>query len=242
MAEWLVIVLKAPFASFADSPGNAARPSAAMPTRSALIGLAGAVLGIERTDSRGQAALAGALVTATALHEPGQPLADFHTFQTLHRSAGGARTRADALANRDYLETAITRRGYRTDALWQAAYRLSERPDIFTLTDLAEAFRHPRFAPYVGRRSCPPAHPFNPLILDHEDVRDAFAEHGQRTGVLKARQAREFSLEDRGDAPGANWTSQHLRRDDPRDRSIRWTFGERNEWRLGQKDRPEERT
>lgn len=242
MAEWLVIVLKAPFASFADSPGNAMRPSSDMPTRSALIGLAGAVLGVERTDGEGQAALAAALVTAAALHEAGEPLADFHTFQSLNQSARGARTRADALARRDHLETAITRRGYRTDGLWQAAYRLSEKPGVLTLPNLAEAFRRPHFAPYVGRRSCPPAHPFNPLILDQEDVRDAFSDHAERTPLVARRRALEFSLEARDDAPGANRVSRHLRRDDPRDRSIRWTFGERDEWRLGWKDNPEERT
>lgn len=242
MAKWLVIVLKAPFASFGDSPGNAARHSTDMPTRSALIGLAGAVLGVERTDDEGQTALATALVTAAALHEPGEPLADFHTFQSLSQSARGARTRAHALEDRDHLVTSITRRGYRTDGLWQAAYRLSVMPGRLTLEELAKAFRRPLFAPYVGRRSCPPAHPFNPLILDREDVRDAFADHAERTPFLVKRMAREFSLEERGDAPGANRASRHLRRDDPRDRSIRWTFGEREEWRLPQEHNPEERT
>lgn len=233
MVDWLVVILSAPLASFADSPGNAARRSGTMPTRSALIGLAGAALGVERTDAAGQAALARALVTAAALHEPGHPLEDFHTFQSLHQSGKGARSRAEALANTHHLKTSITRRDYRADALWQAAYRLSDAPGRLTLDELAKAFRNPVFAPYIGRRSCALAHPLNPVIVSHDDVRDAFAAHAERTPRLEGRWAREYSLEDRIDAPGVNRASHHLRRDDPRDRSIRWTFGERDEWRVG---------
>lgn len=242
MVDWLVVILSAPLASFADSPGNAARRSVTMPTRSALVGLAGAVLGVERIDAAGQAALARALVTAAALHEPGHPLEDFHTFQSLHQAGKGARTRAEALANTRHLETSITRRDYRADALWQAAYRLSDAPGDLTLNALAEAFRRPVFAPYIGRRSCPLAHPFNPVIVSHDDVRDAFAAHADRTPRLNGRKAREFSLEDRIDALGVNRASHHRRRDDPRDRSIRWTFGERDEWRIGPIIRGENRT
>lgn len=235
MSDWLVVILSAPLASFADSPGNAVRRSGDMPTRSALIGLAGAVLGVERADAAGQAALARALVTAAALHDPGHPLEDFHTFQSLHQAAKGARTRAEALAKAHHLETSITLRNYRSDALWQAAYRLSDAPGTLTLDGLAQAFRRPVFAPYIGRRSCPVAHPFNPVIVRHNDVRDAFADHADRTPTPRynGRRAHEYSLEDRVDAPGANQASHRLRRDDPRDRAIRWTFGERDEWRLG---------
>ncbi|HHZ10492.1 MAG TPA: CRISPR-associated protein Cas5, partial [Rhizobiales bacterium] len=42
MARWLVIVLRAPLASFADAPGNTIRKTGDMPTRSALLGLAAA--------------------------------------------------------------------------------------------------------------------------------------------------------------------------------------------------------
>ena len=233
MTEWLVVCLRGPFASFAESPGNTTRKSGDMPSRSALIGLAAAALGITREDKQRQAELTEALVTASALIEPGAILTDFHTFQSLHESAKGAATRADALARKDYLETAITRRDYRTDALWQAAYRLSEAPRSITLASLAEAFRRPHFALSIGRRSCPPSHPLNPRICEATDVRDAFAAHAAETGCLHGSVPRLFSLERRSDAAGATAVSQHVRRDDPRDRSIRWTFAERREWRVG---------
>lgn len=236
MTAWLVILLRGPFASFADAPGNAARKTGDMPTRSALLGLAAAALGIHREDAAGQKSLGESLVTAAALIEPGSILADFHTYQSLHQSAKGAATRADALSLKEHVVTSITRRDYRTDAEWQAAYRLSGRGGGLSLAALADAFRRPHFALYVGRRSCPPSHPLNPRIHEVEDVREAFAAHARETHALGGRPPRIISLEDRQDARGANTFSQHVRRDDPVDRSIRWNFADRIEWRLAQAD------
>ena len=64
-------------------------------------------------------------------------------------------------------------------------------------------------------------------------MREAFAAHAAETTCIASSMPRLFSLEVRADAAGANAASQHLRRDDPRDRSIRWTFAERKEWRVG---------
>ena len=54
MSGCLVVVLAAPLASFGENAGNVRRGTADRPTRSALIGLAGAALGVERADSTGQ--------------------------------------------------------------------------------------------------------------------------------------------------------------------------------------------
>jgi CRISPR system Cascade subunit CasD len=243
MAEWLIIHLRGPFASFAESPGNTTRKTGDMPSRSALIGLAAAALGIERSDQVRQTQLADALVTASALLSSGDILSDFHTFQSLNDAAKGASSRVNALARKEYLETGITRRDYRTDASWQAAYRLSSTAGIVALTELKKAFQQPQFALYLGRRSCPPSHPLNPKLYEAEDVRDAFVAYAEETGLAVEFVPCVFSLEDHSDADGSQITSQHLRRDDPRDRSIRWTFAERIEWRigpthLGKKQRP----
>jgi CRISPR system Cascade subunit CasD len=232
MAQWLVIALQAPFASFADAPGNAERKTTDMPSRSALIGLAGAALGVRRDDRAGQSALSRALVTAAAQMSAGEILSDFHTFQSLNQAAKGARTRADALTKTARIETSVTRREYRMDGLWQAAYRLTETPGALTLDALAQAFRQPYFTLCVGRRACPPSHPLNPLTFEAADVRAAFAGHAAQTAVLRNRAPLVLSLEDPGDAPGAPVLAQHARRDDPLDRVNGWTFGERREWRI----------
>lgn len=232
MARWLVIVLRAPFASFADAPGNTIRKTGDMPTRSALLGLAAAALGIRRDDAAGQEQLSAALSTASALLEPGAILTDFHTFASLHQSAKGAATRAEALRKKEHVVTSITRRDYRTDALWQGAYRSGEEPGSPGLADLAAAFGRPAFFLSIGRRSCAPSHPLNPRVIDAADVRDAFAEHRGSMPAFAGCRPRLYSLEEPDHAPGANGFTQHRRRDQPRDRSNRWTFSDRPEWRL----------
>lgn len=234
MPQWLVILLRAPLASFADAPGNTTRKTGDMPTRSALIGLAAAALGIRREDQAGQDELGAALVTAAAQIRAGTLLSDFHTFQSLHQSAKGAATRAEALRRKQYVETAITRRDYRTDGLWQGAYRLRDGATGVKLDALREAFLAPHFFLSLGRRSCALSHPLDPRIIAAEDVRGAFATHLATSPRDRLRNLRveAYSLEILADAPGANRHSEHRRRDDPRDRSIRWNFAERWEWRL----------
>jgi CRISPR system Cascade subunit CasD len=228
MREWLVICLKAPLASFGENAGNAERGSADLPTRSALIGLAAAALGVEREDADGQRRLSHGLVTASALYDRGHPLADFHSFQSLHQSGKGAATRREALKMEAYLETSISRRHYRADGLWQGAYRLADSADpILTLETLRKAFEEPRFTLYLGRKSCSLSHPLAPRLTMADCVTTAF--HAQFKAVARtiARPQTRLSLVSVENPPRL-----HLRNDDPRDRSKRWTFGNRQEWRF----------
>ncbi|WP_170975796.1 type I-E CRISPR-associated protein Cas5/CasD [Rhizobium sp. FY34] len=236
MQDWLVICLRAPLGSFGENAGNAERDSADLPTRSALIGLAAAALGIEREDVQGQALLARGLVTAAGLYERGNPLADFHTFQTLHQAGKGAATRAEALAKTAHLETSISRRHYRADGLWQGAYRLSGRAeDGLALETLRKAFETPRFVLYLGRKSCPLSHPLVPRIVPAQTVVTAFRtqfEAVSRTIAREGTRLQVVSVEEAGDGPASNRLRRHTRHDDPRDRSTRWTFADRPEWRF----------
>ncbi|CAN0539557.1 unnamed protein product, partial [Scytosiphon promiscuus] len=110
MTEWLVVTLAGSMASFGEEAGNAQRSTADRPSRSALIGLAGAALGILRDDTEGQRRLARAFRIATWTLQPGTLLSDFHTYQSLPSSAGRPSTRAEALKRRSDLATSITRR------------------------------------------------------------------------------------------------------------------------------------
>lgn len=236
MQEWLVICLRAPLGSFGENAGNAERDTADLPTRSALIGLAAAALGIEREDMQGQARLAQGLVTAGGLYDRGTPLADFHTFQSLHQAGKGAATRAEALAKTAHLETSISRRHYRADGLWQGAYRLSEQADeSLTLEALRQAFETPRFVLYLGRKSCPLSHPLVPRIVTAQTLVEAFKAQFETVSQTLGRRGTGLqlvSVERRDDGPASNRQRVHTRHDDPRDRSKRWTFGDRPEWRF----------
>ncbi|MGO9420805.1 type I-E CRISPR-associated protein Cas5/CasD [Roseiarcus sp.] len=233
MTGWLVIVLAAPLASFGEDPGNARRGTADRPTRSALIGLAGAALGVERADSAGQKALARAFLTATRTLRPGQPLTDFHTFQSLPAGKGPAATRAHALAFSGDLETSITRRDYRADGLWQAAYCVTLDATV-SLEALRDALLRPRFMLWAGRKSCPLAHPLAPLLIGSDDIESAFAEHARFVdandgAALLGGGRSALAVDDRlGPLAGNRPARLHRRNDDPGDR-MRWHFSSRAE-------------
>lgn len=59
----------------------------------------------------------------------------------------------------------ITTREYRCDALFHIAVQETEGAPI-VLEKLAAALEEPVFPLYLGRKSCPPALPLAPLILD----------------------------------------------------------------------------
>ena len=231
MSGCLVVVLAAPLASFGENPGNVRRGTADRPTRSALIGLAGAALGVERADSAGQRALSDSFLTATRTLRPGVPLTDFHTFQSLPTGKAAA-TRAEALSFRDDLGTSITRRDYRADGLWQAAY--CPRPNgTVSLEALRDAFLRPRFMLWAGRKSCPLAHPLAPVLIESDDLETAFVGHARWVDVKDKRpfiggSPSVLAVDDRLPATGNLPARLHRRNDDPGDRQL-WHFGRRAE-------------
>lgn len=241
-AAWLVVTLRAPLASFGERAGNAERSSAERPTRSALLGLAGAALGLRRDDREGQDALRRSFRVASRTVLPGALLNDFHTFQSLP-SASRPRpaTRAEALSRRGDLATSITRREYRSDVWFEAAFAANEG-SRWSLKELQAAFRLPRFILFLGRKSCPLACPLEPFIdeagdgllavferrlgknIDYETEKDFRARWRRRVPQSVAAE-REDDL-----GPPANIRPRLRRRvDEPGDR-MGWQFFFRDEF------------
>jgi CRISPR system Cascade subunit CasD len=163
MAEFLVLTLAAPMASFGELAGHDRRGTRDWPLRSAVIGLLGAALGIDRNDDVGQQAL-GQYGIAVAVHASGRPLRDWHTVQTVGRTLKRPRSRADALSRAGgALNTTITTRDYRTTVLHRAAIWNGD------LAELAAAVTRPYFALWLGRKACPLAAPLDPQIVHASD-------------------------------------------------------------------------
>lgn len=240
MTAFLLITLAAPLASFGEQAGNARRSSAERPTKSALIGLLGAALGVERADEAGQRALASGYKIATRSWRFGTILQDFHTYQSLPRPHSAA-TRADALAQKDLLETSITVREYRQDVFHEAAY-VAEAGARWSLEELAKALRRPRFTLSLGRKSCPLAWPLIPKIETADHVGQAFDAYARQRAEMAAdggpdlerllrRRASPSSLavEERDWLTPRNAVERtHRRFDQPADR-VRWHFEPRYE-------------
>ncbi len=164
----LAFVLDAPLQSWGVDSRYQQRDTAAFPTKSAIIGLLAAALGIDKhaPDERERLAPYTALnltVVRAALDQsrPGGRLSDFHTIgggydaaipwqkQSIPRKAGGGP-----------FSTVITRRTYLTDSAFIA---ILEGPRS-VLEAAAAAILDPVWGIWLGRKSCIPARPLAPTI------------------------------------------------------------------------------
>ena len=167
MKEYLLFQLYAPLASWGDEAIGEIRHSASLPTRSALLGLLAAALGIRREQEdmlnlfNQHYHLA---VHAMALRE--RWLRDFHTVSAPRENKKMPYyTRKDELELApDEINTLISQREYRTDGYWHIAVSITEGAP-YTLNALRDALLHPHFPLYIGRKSCPLALPLAPRLI-----------------------------------------------------------------------------
>lgn len=155
MPRYLILRLDGPMQAWGTHTFEDFRPSNLFPTRSGLLGLLGACLGIDRRDRAGLELLAASVeFTVRADAEKPIKLSDFHTVL--------AARKVDGSANKNPV---VSRREYLFDAAFTVA--IGAKPDAhFTLETIAEALRRPCFTPVLGRRSCPIARP----LLEGEPV------------------------------------------------------------------------
>ncbi|WP_018719691.1 type I-E CRISPR-associated protein Cas5/CasD [Arhodomonas aquaeolei] len=174
--EYLVFQLYGPLASWGEPATGEVRRSSGHPGRSAIIGLLAAALGITRDDESQLAALRDGVIVAVKQLSPGVMIQDYHTAQVPGQDRKAWRmTRRDELSARsDRLHTILSTREYRCDGYWQVAVRTAAGCP-WTLEAMVNALRRPRFPLYLGRKSCPPAAPLAPRVVEAGGVRGAFA-------------------------------------------------------------------
>lgn len=171
MADYLVFRLYGPLASWGEIAVGESRHSAVNPSRSALLGLLGAALGIERTDDDGQAALTAGYQFGVKLVSAGSPMRDYHTVQAPPQQAKVQyRTRRQELIDESRVGTLLSSREYRCDSIAVVAV-LAREGAPRTLDELADALRRPVFPLYLGRKSCPLALPLGPQLVQAETLR-----------------------------------------------------------------------
>lgn len=160
MPRYLILRLDGPMQAWGTHTFEDFRPSNLYPTRSGLLGLLAACLGIERSDHGGQAALAASVEFSVRVDtvvvrfdrtqpvtKPGVKLPDFHTVMDARK--------VDGKANKFPV---VSRREYLYDAAFTVA--VGARPDApFALDAIADALRRPLYTPTLGRRACPPTRP-----------------------------------------------------------------------------------
>lgn len=233
MREHLVFTLAASLASHGDLAGHQRRGGAAWPGRSAILGLVGAALGLERADADAQRALNDGYGVAVLVRKPGDILRDYHTTQTVP-SAKVKRpsTRADALArgrSASGLNTVISIREYRADVAYEVCLYARDTAR-WSLDEIREALLRPRFVLYLGRKSCPLATPMSPRPVTASDARAALLAKTNRPSpseaILGCHRAETLIVEPDGLAGVPPEARRERRWDVPLDRQG-WHFAAR---------------
>lgn len=157
----LVLRLVGPMQAYGAASVAVHRPTEDAPTKSAVLGLLGAALGIDRADTAALVALDQSFSLVVRVDARGTALTDYHTAMDVP-SMDGASVRKYAT---------ITRRTYLCDAAFTVLLVQSREE---TLAQWHRALRYPRYAPVLGRRACPPAVPLverAPTVVQGADWR-----------------------------------------------------------------------
>lgn len=158
----LIFRLEGVLQSWDDNSKFDYRKTGMFPTKSAVIGLLGCALGLERKDVQ-----LGAICEAVSMivrgDRPGELLVDFHTItgSPLMSASGGTRAGGN---------TIISHRSYLQDASFLVG--LSGPREL--LEKLSNALMHPKWTVYLGRKSCVPSVPvIGTLTEEYDSLLDA---------------------------------------------------------------------
>ncbi len=172
--DYLVFRIAAPMGAFGDIAVGERRATWDVPSKSGVLGLVAAALGIERIETAKHQALDTSLGFAVRQDQAGRPLRDYHTAQAPKaRKDKRWRTRREEL-DADDLNTVLSERIYRVEAaatvvLWVNGERGP------TLASLEAGLKRPKFTLYVGRKACPLGWPPRPRVIAAPSVNAALA-------------------------------------------------------------------
>lgn len=170
--DYLTFRLYGPMASWGQPAVGGDRPTGPVPTRSGLLGLLAAALGIKRDNERELADLRTSVNFGIKQTVPGSLIRDYHTTQvpSVNRKFT-YRSRKSELSE-DKVNTILSGRDYRCDGLWVVAVTLSDKA-VYSLEQLKDALVKPVFLLYLGRKSCPLSLPLMPRVVTAENLKVA---------------------------------------------------------------------
>lgn len=258
MDDYLLFRLYGPLASWGDTAVGEYRPSYHHPSRSAVLGMLAAALGICRDEEERLLALDRDYRIAVRVERGGELLRDYHTVQSPPEAAIQGlwvKSRRDeikaleaywAKRGKPPQASPVSQRDYRTDAAYSIAVQAARPEAHRDLAPLAQALRRPGFPLYLGRKSCPPALPLDARVVQAHGLRDAFEHYpsclaqlgvlladsdymAYHTGRMLAAQSTAYYWEEGFDCTGLEAQMIYPRRDRLRSRR-RWQFDTRDEY------------
>lgn len=195
MKPYLIFQLYGAMVSWGDIAVGDIRPSYRQPSKSAVVGLLAAALGIKRDETLKQRELFK-LVLSMRVDSFGTTIEDYHTVQTpseqaiKHDRTKEYWTRADEIAaiewrviqSQSNAGAIQSRRTYHCDALYTIAISESDAElvnwsvvdgKIEELEQVISFLNSPHYTLYLGRKSCPLALPLQAQIQQAADFRQA---------------------------------------------------------------------
>lgn len=206
MPEFLILKCQGSMQAWGAHTYEDYRPSLIFPTRSSIVGLLGACLGIVReqpeqlkllSDSFELTVLAHRLRHVEHRHffkEERKPrnatmhkMTDYHTVLDARRADGGIRE--DAI---------VSRREYLCDAEFTLALSFKDLAE-YNLERVLQAVKKPKYTPYLGRRSCPLQRPLFESIVNAETAQQALKQieqHGTLYSETPLPNSHEMQVRD----------------------------------------------
>ncbi len=202
MSSYLVFQLRGDLASWGDIAVGEQRPTLPFPTKSAVIGLIAAALGIKRDEEEKQLRLAKSIRYGVKVFLPESDIAGYNNerFTQKKTYSGGYLRDYQTIQSPSETDIRLFAKKYgrrpssRYDELQALKlgksegtilsfreYRLdpyyivaiSIQDDFVSLEQIREAFYNPKFHLYLGRKSCPLNFPLSPVLVQAETIQDA---------------------------------------------------------------------
>ena len=192
MQNYLILKLKGAMQAWGGHTYEDYRPSLDFPTRSGLVGLLGACLGIRHQELDKHKLLDKSLRFAVRADErtiPIRKLVDFHTVKNVPRLDGSILNYA-----------VVTKREYLLDAEFTVVIECinninninnineSDAENGYSLGQIKEAIKKPIFVPYLGRKSCPISRPLFEKEVQANNFLEALSMVEPNKGVIYSEQ------------------------------------------------------
>jgi CRISPR system Cascade subunit CasD len=252
MNDYLIFRLYGALSAWGDIAVGEIRPSYRYPSKSAIVGLIAATLGIERDKYEKHAELSK-LQLSVRVDALGSPIDDYHTIQTPSEQAikndrtkpfwtrideiEAIKWRVVQTQNNTEAGAIQSRRTYYCDSIYTAALCENEfnlinwqALDLASIHGLITFLWEPKFVLCLGRKSCPLGLPLEPQIQRGNNCIEAikqakFQFDDELKLILKQSKSIQYYSEEKMDTGQLKYT----RRDQPVNRST-WQFTERDEY------------
>lgn len=165
MIDHLIFQIYAPFTSWGEPAVGEIRHSNIIPSRSALLGLVSAALGIRRNDNQIDHFNQHYHFAIRPFIAHNSWFRDFHTVQAPRANKKQVwHTRFDEIRQNPLeLETVLSQREYYNDVYYQIVMSETENAP-YSLAQIQQALLNPIFPLYAGRKNSPLSLPLSPIL------------------------------------------------------------------------------